>query len=540
MYPPRFWMMVVLSGAGAGLAGGLLMRLLRLIEHLAYRYTTGDFLDGVAAVSPGRRVAMLFAAGIVAGAASYVLPKLAGGTVGLTKAIWFRSGQMPVLATLLNSLLSIIIVGMGVSLGREGALKDAGGGIASKLADWFSLPVDQRRLLVACAAGGGMAAAYNIPFGGALFAVEVLMGSLSFSLVLPALAASMIATGMSWLFLPDQPTYVVPVYVLQRPDIVWALLAAPVFGLASILWVRVIGWSERAKPKGWHKVLAPVVVFTLIGIVSIWFPDLLGNGKGLVQRAFVNKISFKLLASLLVLRFFATGACLSTGAPGGVFTPTMTYGALLGGALGRVWAMLVPNSDVGVFAAIGSAAVLAVTTQGPISSIVMILELTHHVDAIMVPVLIATVGASLTAHWTEPRSLYSAPFQASADEIVLPPMTVFEGSRSAEYAVVSAAAPYAIVLQSLLGKKGHCFVVDDKGSLVGELTREHLRLDPPHAPFDGTVAADLSKPVSALLSSASRTEVKMRLASSDGLPVPVIDGATGMMVGAVQRPNSPE
>jgi CIC family chloride channel protein len=160
-------------------------------------------------------------------------------------------------------------------------------------------------------------------------------------------------------------------------------------------------------------------VFALVGVVAIWFPDLLGNGKGLVQRAFVDAIDLKLLGALLVLRLLATAGCLATGAPGGVFTPTMTFGALLGGALGRIWALVVPVSssapDVGAFAAIGSAAVLAVATQGPISSIVMVMELTHHVDEIMVPILLATVGAALTAGHMEHRSVYSAAHSAPVE-----------------------------------------------------------------------------------------------------------------------------
>jgi chloride channel protein, CIC family len=106
----------------------------------------------------------------------------------------------------MKGVFSIAIVGMGVSLGREGALKQTGAAIASKLAGWFQLTPAQQRLLVACAAGAGMAAAYNVPFGGAIFAVEVLLGTLSLPLMLPALAASFIATGVSFLLLPARPT----------------------------------------------------------------------------------------------------------------------------------------------------------------------------------------------------------------------------------------------------------------------------------------------------------------------------------------------
>ncbi len=435
LYSTRFWLLVVLSGLGAGICGGLLMRLLRTIEYLAYRYRSGDFLDGVAAAAPQRRVAMLLGAGIIAGIAGYALPRLLRAKpVGLNSAIWFRSGRMPLLATVLHAVESIVIVGMGVSLGREGALKDTAGALASQLSDWFSLSDEQRRLLVACAAGAGMAAAYNIPFGGALFAVEVLLGTLSFSMVLPALAASMVGTAASWLLLPNEPAYSVPVYVLHPADLLWALLAAPFFGVAAVLWVRALGWAQTRKPQGWHALAAPVAVFTLVGVVAIWFPDLLGNGKGLVQRAFVDELDLKLLGSLLVLRLLATAGCLATGAPGGVFTPTMTFGALLGGGLGRIWAVVWAQGgptaaaapDIGAFAAIGSAAVLAVATQGPISAIVMVMELTHHVDAIMVPILLATVGAALTTSRMGCRSVYSAstatPTEISPTEAISAPV----------------------------------------------------------------------------------------------------------------------
>lgn len=495
LYPPRFWLLVLLSGTGAGLAGGLLMRLLRVIEHAAFHYTTGDFLDGVMAVSPMRRVGMLLDAGVIAGVAGYGLRWMFAERTGqalpagLNRAIWFRSGRLPFIYTVLHGLESIVIVGMGMSLGREGALKDTGGAIASKLADWFGVPAAERRVLVACAAGAGMAAAYNIPLGGALFAAEVLLGTMSFSMVLPALATSMLATAASWVLLPDATTYQVPVYVLRLPDLAWAVLAAPLFGLASVAWVRVIGWAERHKPKGWWMLFAPMVLLPLVGVVSIWFPDLLGNGKGLVQRAFTDQIPLRLLLSLLGLRFLATAACLRSGAPGGVFTPTMTFGALLGGSLGRMWGLLVPGSDVGVFAAIGSAAVLAVTTQGPISSIVMVMELTHHVDAIMVPVLLATVVASLTAQRLEPASVYSATVHAGAEE------TSLAEGKPKSYAVVSSATPYAVVVHRMLGGAAGCLVVNDAGVVVGEVSRAALEARLPAQPLDGLTVADVASPV---------------------------------------------
>ena len=171
---PRFWAVIVATGAGAGLAGALLMRLLYAAERIAWKDGTeqGDFLAVVQHATAGRRVAILVAAGILAGVGRKVLMlRRAKGHGGdLSQAIWKGSGRMPFLQTLGSSILSILVVALGASLGREGAVKQTGACLASRLAEWLRLTVRQRRLVLACGAGAGIAAAYNVPFGGAVFA----------------------------------------------------------------------------------------------------------------------------------------------------------------------------------------------------------------------------------------------------------------------------------------------------------------------------------------------------------------------------------
>ncbi len=128
-------------------------------------------------------------------------------------------------STAVRALLSIVIVGMGAAVGREAALKDGGAAWASKLSQWVQLTPDQRKLLVACGTGAGMAAAYTVPLGGAAFVVEVLLGRVAISTVLPALTASFLATAVSWLLLPDQPTYKLTSMSPAIPILVWAIVA---------------------------------------------------------------------------------------------------------------------------------------------------------------------------------------------------------------------------------------------------------------------------------------------------------------------------
>ncbi|EQD57709.1 Chloride channel, voltage gated, partial [mine drainage metagenome] len=145
--------------------------------------------------------------------------------------------------------------------------------------DREGLPDEQRRLLVACGAGAGMGAAYGVPLGGALFALEVMRGKLALRYVLPALFTSLIAVGVSWLALPDAPTYVIPSYAISASVMLWALFAGPIAGLASVGYVRMVTWADRHRPQGWQRYTLPVLIMTSLGVVSIWFPQILGNGK---------------------------------------------------------------------------------------------------------------------------------------------------------------------------------------------------------------------------------------------------------------------
>ncbi len=403
-----FWVVIILTGAGAGLAGALLMRLLRFTQHLCYSYDSGDFLRGVQQVSDTRPVMVLFLAGILAATVLYAVKKfLRKPSCSVSEAIWTKSGKLPTAWALISSLLSIVTVGMGVSLGREGALKSAGSVVANKLSDWTRMTGAQRQLLVACGVGAGMAAAYNVPLGGALFAAEVLMGSLTLSKVVPAFVASSTGIALSWLLLPNESTYLFPVVDVSSSLILWALLVGPLMGLISLGYVWAIGWAQTHKPKGWQVVVLPIVVFTAVGVVAIQFPEILGNGKNIVQLTFDNKMSASLVCWLIFLRPLAAVLCLRTGTPGGLFTPTMTLGALLGDGMGQIWNCFAPFNSVSGYALIGSAAFLGAATLGPLSSAALMLELTRRADSLMVPLLIAIAGATITSRRFRAHSIYS-------------------------------------------------------------------------------------------------------------------------------------
>ena len=404
----RMWAMVVLTGVLAGITSGLLMKLLRLSQHLSYAYWTGDFLDGVKHAASERRVVVMVLAGIAGGLALYLLRRITGGTGGeMTGAIWHRQGRFAAGPTVVKSLISIVVVGMGAAVGREAALKDMGAVVAGKLSDWTGLSDEERRLLVACGAGAGMAAAYNVPLGGALFAAEVLLGSMSLGNVIVAIVTAVLAVAVSWLMLPNAPTFEVQPLTLSPSLLIWAAIAGFVIGAASAIYVKLIRWAEADRPRRWGAAIAPALVFTALGLASIRFPEVLGNGKGVVQEAFGSQLGPALLTWLLVLRPAATALCLKSGVPGGLFTPTMTFGALLGGLLGEGWSHLRPAVSKDSYAIVGAGAMLAAASQGPISSVVFMLELTNHTDTLIVPLMIAAGLATIVARKIDEGSIYS-------------------------------------------------------------------------------------------------------------------------------------
>jgi hypothetical protein len=173
----RFWTAVTLTACGTGLAAAALTRLLVLVQRWMWGGTGTNLLEAGERANAWRHVLVLLGAGVITGLGQIALRRLSSGNgIDITAAIWFHAGRLPALRTLGSAVLSVVIVGMGVSLGREGAPKQAGAVFANFFSDRLRLSDEERRLLVACGAGAGMGAAYGVPLGGALFSLEVMRG----------------------------------------------------------------------------------------------------------------------------------------------------------------------------------------------------------------------------------------------------------------------------------------------------------------------------------------------------------------------------
>jgi chloride channel protein, CIC family len=407
---PKFWLAVLLTGIAAGLFGDLLMWVLSLAERVAFDYHSGSYESAVAAVSGARRILALVVAGVFGAVSWYLIRRyLKNEHAEIDEAVWSGDGNLSLRRSLLTSLVSEVVVGAGASIGREAAPKLMGGASGSLIARWFSLTAAQKRLLVACGGGAGLAAVYNVPLGGALFTAEVLYGSFALPVVFPALATSLVATVVSWIYLPSHATYVdIPTYRFSASLMVWSLLAGVVIGLLAVGYVRLIGWASFHRAKATNIFWTMPVAFLIVGVVGLWYPQLFGNGKDMAHDAFVGLGGIGLFFALFALKPILTALTLGSGAAGGVFTPFLATGAMLGAFLGAAWVHLWPGTPIGAFALVGAAAMIGAAMQAPLAGLVLVLELTHGGFNITIPMMAATVIATLLVRQIDGYSIYSA------------------------------------------------------------------------------------------------------------------------------------
>jgi len=403
---PR-WLILVLvtfaTGVTSGLGGLALALLLRIVQHVAYGHgphtMAGQqtFLQEVTAASDLRRFLALCSCGAVAGIGWWLLYRFGTPLVSIRKAVR-KGGRMPFWATLTHAILQIVTVGLGSPLGREVAPRELGAALATKLSARANLTPECTRIMIACGAGAGLAAVYNVPLGGTLFTLEVLLGTFSLPSSVAALATCVIATLVAWLGLGHGLQYSVPPLVISPSIIVWSLLVGPVIGAAAYLFVRVTGAARASAPRDWRLAVSCALVFPIIGLLAIPFPQLLGNGKGLAQVGFDNEVGLALAATLLLLRLVVLVASLRAGAEGGLLTPGLSVGALLGIILGSFWNHVWPTQSLAGFAIVGGAAFLASSMKMPLTAIVLTVEFTGIGQEFLIPLSFAVAGSISIFH----------------------------------------------------------------------------------------------------------------------------------------------
>ncbi|GAA4685840.1 chloride channel protein [Frondihabitans cladoniiphilus] len=397
----RLSAVTVLVGIGAGLSGLVVSYLLHLLEHITYGFGEGTFLDELPTPSNLHRVLALLIAGVIGGVGWWALRRFTRKVVSVEAAV--TGTKMPTVATLGNVALQIVIVGLGASIGREVAPRELAAFVSGWISDRTGTTSRERRILVACGAGAGLAAVYDVPLGGAVFAVEILLAELSLTTIVPALVTSSIAALVASVVTSHHALYTVPRVDLSPSLVVWSVLAGPVFGFGALGFVRLAKWAGDRRPKTWTIMIVMPAIFTGVGLLSILFPQILGNGRALGQLGLTGTAPLGFIALVVVFKLVSTVGTIGAGAAGGTLTPSLALGSGMGAVLGGLWLFVFPGSGISAFALVAASAFLAASMKAPVTALVLVLEFTGQGFTLLVPTMLAIGGAMAVGYTLDRR-----------------------------------------------------------------------------------------------------------------------------------------
>lgn len=326
------------------------------------------------------------------------------GVPEVIDALYFKRGVIRAPVALIKALASSISIGSGGSVGREGPIVQIGATFGSRLALWMKIPEWQRLVLIACGGGAGIAATFNTPLGGVLFAAELLLVEISARTLIPVMIATGTASLIGLAFFGDHPSFIVPPLMLSHPavgpglELGGYIVMGLVTGIAGMLYIRSIYWFEdlfaHIPGRGYlrHSIgmlLIGVMMYLLFRFTGHYHVE--GVGYATVQDALDGSLTLGWLALLLaVLKLLATSLTLGSGASGGVFSPSLFIGATLGAAYAAGIHALVPDASItmGTAAVIGMACMVGASTGAAVTGVVMIFEMTRDYHVI-IPLIIS-------------------------------------------------------------------------------------------------------------------------------------------------------
>jgi CIC family chloride channel protein len=359
------------------------------------------------------RIAVPCVGGGLAGAVGWLAAKLKGGQgVGdVMEAVTVGKGRISLVPTVIKASASWLAIVSGGSVGREGPLIQFGGGLGAALGRSFGLRERQVRGLIAAGAAAGFAAAYNTPIAAVLFVVEVVTGIIAPDIVLPAIIAVPIATALTRLAIGGGPIYGQRSFSMRsNTELAAYAVLGLLSGVAGPLFMRLLAYGEGVFAKlGGNRALRAALGGALVGAMAIVRPEVTGNGYEAINLILNQRLTIGLVVVLLFAKALATTASVSSGSPGGVFTPSLFLGAALGGTVGHVMVRISPHTAgaaVEAYALVGMAAMIAATVHAPVMASVLVFELSGDY-AIALPLLTATAIATLMSIRVHPESIYT-------------------------------------------------------------------------------------------------------------------------------------
>lgn len=478
--------LIPLVGVITGLTSVLIAHWIAFLQK--WFWGSGQNLLDVAATTPWTyRILIPLLGGLIVGLIGrlFQVETRGAGTAGLIQSLALKGGHVSLRQTLPRTLAAIVTMGAGGSLGREGPMITLGGAIGSSLARRFALTTAQVRILVCASAGAAIAAVYNAPIGGSLFALEVLMGSFALEVFGPVVIASVLSTLIFRSAMGSLPRFVVPAYQLVSGwELPAYLLLGVLGGLISLLFSRSLFLTEdlfdRLRLPKW---LAPGVGFALVGGLGVFYPHVFGNGYETVNLALHEQLPWELLLVLPVAKLAATALSLGSRGSGGLFMPSLAVGGLLGGAFGYGVHQLFPQvtAGPGAYTLVGMGAIVAGTTNAPLTAIMLIYEQTNSYQ-IVLPLMFTCIISNLTVRLFHGEAIHDETLHRrgvklprNPEETIMQTLTVRDVMHD-ERTTVRHTAPFTVVVEYFLKEPyQNLYVVDGDDRYLGAIRLNTLK-----------------------------------------------------------------
>jgi CIC family chloride channel protein len=423
------------------------------------------------------------AGGLLVGPLIYFFAREAKGhgVPEVMEAVTLKGGQIRPRVSIVKALASSLCIGSGGSAGREGPIVQIGSSFGSAIGQWFKLPSETVRMLVACGAAGGISATFNAPIAGVFFALEVILGRVVTRRFAYVVISAVVADFLAQLFLGDKRAFDIPAFGIISP---WEFSFYTVLGilaaLAAVAFIYVLYRCEDLFDSlRIPEYLKPALGGLAIGAIGLYSHDLFGVGYGGITKALSGELTLGLLLSLCALKLAATSLTLGSGGSGGIFAPSLFIGAMLGTAVGSVLGGFFPalTAPAGAYGLVGMAAVFAGAARAPFSAILIIFEMTGDYGIIL-PLMTAVVISTVVSRALKHETIYTLKLLRRGVDVeqeelgdVMRTITVKE-AMTHNFPTVPSTMKVDQLLTQFRKTGHHGFpVVDEKGLLAGIVTQ---------------------------------------------------------------------
>ncbi|MCQ6282029.1 chloride channel protein [Bacillus sp. EB600] len=425
-----------------------------------------------------------------------------------------------------KALASAICIGSGGSVGREGPIVQIGAAWGSTFGRLLRIREHHLKTLVACGAAAGIAATFNAPIGGALFAFEVILGNFAIANVSAIVISSVLSAAIGRIYFGNMASFPIPHYQVSGIAILFLFAVLGIIGgLYGVAYSKILLffenlWDEIKVMPEWLK---PAVGGIFVGAIGYLFPQVLGVGYPSVEKALLAHFDFSMLLILMVLKLLMTSITIASGGSGGVFAPGLYQGAMLGGAVGIVFKVLLPQMHIsdGVFAAVGMSTVFAGSAHAPITAMIMLFEMTGNYQLIL-PLMLATVIATTVSTKINRESIYTMKLAKRGFDIIRKRAS----DRLSSFLVEEVMHPEKLCLRDTMtldeayknfenSEEWFATVRDMEGNLLGSVSRAQVLEELQHKHGSYIITSILPKKIGHIPSKATLSEASKMMNQLD-------------------------